>query len=246
MRGNTLCMTPQSRAISTLLTRPQTQGDRFATALAQRFGNRLSVTVSPLIAPRFLAPQIPATPYTALILTSETGALSAARHPNLPARAYCVGDRTAATARSLGLMAVSADGDASALMALIRASAERGPLLHLRGQDARGDIAATLSAAGIPTDEAIAYDQHPQRLTSQARALLDEPVPVLLPLFSPRTATILATQGPFKAPLWIAALSPAVAKAAAPLNPARQVTADAPNADALLTAISTFIDMPSA
>lgn len=239
-------MTPQSRALPTVLTRPSAQGDRFAAALSNRFGPRLAITASPLIAPHFLPTEIAPIPYAALILTSETGAFSATRHKNLPTRAYCVGDRTAATARSLGLVALSADGDASALISLIRNSGERGPLLHLRGQDARGDIAATLTAAGIPTDQAVTYDQRPQPLSPAARTLLNGTGPVLIPLFSPRTAALLAAQGPFNAPLWVAALSPAVAQGAAPLDPARQVTADAPNADALLTAISTFIDMPSA
>ncbi len=239
-------MTPQSRPLATLLTRPQPQSDRFAAALVARFGPRLTITNSPLIAPAFLSPTLAKRPYSALILTSETGAQSVAHHPNLPSRAYCVGHRTAQTARSLGLTALSADGDAGDLIALIRAAAESGPLLHLRGVDARGDIAATLSAAGIPTDQSITYDQRPQPLSAAARALLDGANPVLLPLFSPRTATLLAAQGPFRAPLLVASLSAAVAAAAAPLAATRQATADAPNADALLTAVSTIIDISSA
>lgn len=246
MRGNTLGMTPQSRAIPTLLTRPRTQGDRFGVALAERFGGRLSICVSPLIAPHFMDGAIEEKPYSALILTSETGALSAARHGGLPRLAYCVGDRTAATARTLGLTAISADGDATALVALILSSGETGPLLHLRGKDARGDIAATLQRAGLWADEAVTYDQRPEPLTAEARAMLDGAAPVLLPLFSPRTAAILAAQGPFPAPLMVAALSPSVAEAAATLFPVRQAIADAPNADALLTAISTIVDVPIA
>lgn len=239
-------MTPQSRIISTLLTRPQAQSDRFAAILTEYFGHRLSLTISPLIAPHFLRTEILSKTYTALILTSETGALSTIRHLNLPTRAYCVGDRTAVTARSLGLNVLSADGDANALISLILSSAETGPLLHPRGQDSCGDIAATLTARAIPVDEVITYDQRPQALSYEALALLNGALPVLLPLFSSRTAMLLASQGPFRAPLWIAPLSPAVAQAAAPLCPVRQATADAPNADALLTAISRIIDASSA
>lgn len=239
-------MTPQSRAIPVLLTRPRAQGDRFAAALADRFGAALVLHASPLIAPQFLDPVLAQRPYTALILTSETGALSASRTAGLPARAYCVGDRTAATAQSLGLSALSAQGDAAALVALIRASGEAGPLLHLRGLDARGHIAATLTAAGVPTYDAITYDQRPCLLTPEARALLGGTDPIILPLFSPRTAEILAAQGPFRAPLWVAALSPAVATAASVLSPARLTIADAPNADALLTAIGELLAWPRA
>lgn len=232
-------MTPQSRPIPVLLTRPRAQGDRFAAQLAERFGAGLLPVPSPLIAPVFLRPAIPPRRYSAVILTSETGAASATA-PGLPRRAYCVGDRTAQAAQAAGFQPLSAKGDAAALLALIRSSGDPGPFLHLRGADSRGDIAATLSAAGMPTDEVITYDQRPQPLTSEARALLSGTDPVILPLFSPRTAEILVAQGPFTAPLWLAALSPAVAEAAAPLRPARCTIAGEPNADALLTAIAAL------
>ncbi|MBC2836006.1 uroporphyrinogen-III synthase [Paragemmobacter straminiformis] len=238
-------MTPQSRPLSVLLTRPQAQGDRFAAQLADRFGNRIAVTTSPVIAPAYLVPEIPALAFSALVFTSET-AVTSARFPGLPRRAYCVGDRTAAAAAAAGFAAVSAKGDAAALIALIRGSGESGPLLHLRGADTRGDIAAILTAAGIPTRQAVTYDQRPQPLSPEAAALLNGETPVLLPLFSPRTAEILASLGPFRAPLLVAALSPAVASAAARLHPARLATADAPDADALLTAVSIFVNGPAA
>lgn len=238
-------MTPQSRALPVLLTRPQAQGDRFAADLSARFGDRIAITTSPLIAPAFLTPDIPARAYTALIFTSET-AVASARFPTLPTRAYCVGDRTAAAATAAGFAAQSAQGDAKALIALVLSTGDSGPLLHLRGADARGDIAATLTAAGIPTDQAITYDQRPQPLTAAARALLNAETPVLLPLFSPRTAEILTTLGPFRAPLWVAALSPAVAESAALLGASRIAIAAEPNAAALLTAMSTFVNAPAA
>ncbi len=234
-------MAPQSRPVPVLLTRPQAQGDRFATDLITRFGPTLAPVPSPLIAPAFLHPAIPQQPYTAIILTSETAAASAAAIPNLPRHAYCVGDRTAAAARAAGFTPHSAKGDANALIALILSTQDQGPFLHLRGADSRGDIAATLTDAGRPTHAAITYDQRPQPLSLEARTLLAGETPVLLPLFSPRTAEILASQGPFAAPLWLAALSPAVAAAAAHLHPARSAIAAEPNADALLTAIATLL-----
>lgn len=219
-------MSAQPRALI-LLTRPAPQSKRFAAALG------LECLISPLIAPRFLAPDLPA--HKALILTSETGALAA--RGLAPCRAFCVGDRTAEVARSLGFDATSASGDAEALMALIL-SDPIAPLLHLRGREARGDIAARLTAAGLPTHEAVVYAQEEQALTPEAVAALQGQTPVIAPLFSPRSATILAAECAritARAPLRVVAMSQAVADAARALDPAPVISAR-PDGDSMLEA----------
>jgi uroporphyrinogen-III synthase len=158
--------------------------------------------------------------------------------------AWCVGDRTAQAARKAGYGARSAAGDAAALVAAILAEAPPGPLLHARGEDSRGAVADRLTAAGLPTAEALVYAQRPAALSDEARRLLGGADPILVPLFSPRSAEIFAAalaDIPRPAPLWVAALSPAVADAAAPLSPARMAIAGAPDADALLQAAEGLI-----
>ncbi|NBZ86709.1 uroporphyrinogen-III synthase [Stagnihabitans tardus] len=223
-------MSAQPRALI-LLTRPAPQSERFAAALG------LDCLISPLIAPRFLFPAIP--PHEALILTSETGALAA--RGLAPCRAFCVGDRTAATARALGFDATSASGDAEALIALIL-SAPVAPLLHLRGREARGEIAARLTAAGVPTAEALAYAQEEQDLTAEAQAALRGQTPVIAPLFSPRSAQILAAEAKrigATAPLRVVAMSQAVAQAARSLDPSALIAAR-PDGDSMLEATLTL------
>lgn len=236
-------MAPQSRAFPVLLTRPSAQGDRFAVDLAAKFP--LQIVKSPLIAPHFLMPELPAMDWTGVIFTSETavqaaGRLFAAGRPR-PARAWCVGARTAHVARQAGFDAISADGDAAALIALILAQGQ-GPLLHLRGQDSRGDVAKTLSDQGITTHAAVVYDMQPQPLTDGAIAVLAGTTPVILPLFSPRTAELFLRQPRASAPLWVAAISETVAKVVKPLAPERLVTAQSPNADAMLDAVQELLN----
>lgn len=233
-------MTPQSRALSVILTRPAAQGDRFAADLRARFGDAVHVIQSPLIAPVFSTAILPPGDFDAVILTSETGAQAAARLPGVPRRAWCVGDRTAAVAQSLGFDARSAAGDADALIAAILAVGETGPLLHLRGRDSRGEVASRLTAQGITTAEGIVYAQEAQPLTAAAHALLQGNDPVIVPLFSPRTAQLFAATQP-TAPLYIAALSPAVAAGLGDL-PCQMVTvADRPEVAALLQALVPLI-----
>lgn len=247
--GNTLVMALQSRPLPLLLTRPAAQGERFAAQIATRMPGRFNLILTPLMAPSFLSPDLPDPPWSSVILTSETGVEATSRLAQsghiFPPRAWCVGDRTAKVARSAGFDAFSAQGDAEALIALILASDDQGPFLHLRGRDARGDIAPRLAAHGRPAHAAIVYAQDPQPLTAIALNALAGPGPVVVPLFSPRSAAVLTAQGPFSAPLWIVAISEATARAAASLAPKRLMVAKRPDADAMATAVETIVNNPA-
>ncbi|QYK41973.1 MAG: uroporphyrinogen-III synthase [Paracoccaceae bacterium] len=230
---------PEGHAPRILLTRPAAQGMRFARDLLARLPGA-EILHSPLLAPAFLSPPQPAAMPDAVIFTSETG-VEAARRLGwpLPDRAWCVGDRTAAVATAAGFRARSAGGDAAALVGLLLAGPRSGRLLHLRGADSRGEVAATLAAAGIPTDEAIIYEQRAQPLLPAARAWLDQTRKVIVPLFSPRTAQLFAAEASrARAPLHIAALSDAVAAAAPPA--ARVSVAARPDAAAMSDLIDSL------
>ncbi|MGP3696875.1 uroporphyrinogen-III synthase [Rhodobacter sp. NSM] len=242
-------MAPQSRAPlpAVLLTRPEAQGARFAAALAAALGP-VRIVTAPLMVPHYLSPAIPLRP-AALVFTSETG-VEGFRRLRAPAlegvvRAWCVGNRTARAARAAGLDARSADGDAEALIEAILAAGETGPLLHLRGEESRGAVAARLSASGLMSAEAVVYDQRPQPLSPEAVTLLSEGTPVIAPLFSPRTARLLGAElarAGLAPPLRVAAMSAAVAEAAAALPPHRLRIAERPDAEALLEVVKALFD----
>lgn len=238
-------MTSQHQPLPVLLTRPLAQSARFADWLQRRFGADVSVIISPIMRLEFLEPVLPEGDFRILILTSETGVEAAIRLRNagkpIPQAALCVGDHTAAIARAAGFAADSAHGDAEALIAMVLAGDVQGPFLHLRGHEARGDIAPRLSAKGHQAAAVIVYEQIEEPLSGDAVALLGGSGPVIVPVFSPRSATLLAEQGPFAAPLWVVAISRAAAKAAAGLGAQRIVTADRPDGVAMLDAIATVI-----
>jgi uroporphyrinogen-III synthase len=209
----------------------------------------VQVVVSPLMQTEWLHPPLPDRPFHALILTSETGAEAAghlrATGTLLPETAFCVGPRTTETARAAGFAAISADGDVHALAALIRAAHPQGPLLHIRGEDVAGNLTETLTNSGLETHSAILYAQRPCPLSPAAFTLLQAEGPVLVPLFSPRSAQILAQALPpeAKAPLWIVAISPAAATEAQTLTPARLAVAPHPDGGNML---QTVLQMLSA
>ena len=221
-----------------LLTRPE--------AAARRFMAQLGPTVETLLAPlmwiELLEPTLVPPDVTAIILTSENGAAAAGRISGLPRRAYCVGDRTAQTAREAGFEPMSAKGEAEALICLILSQNETGPLLHIRGEHVRGDLAGRLNVAGVVTQEMTGYRQHSQSLSPAAITLLAGKRPVILPLFSPRSVTILARDGPFAAPLHVVSISPAVAVLAKALNPVTLRQARSPDAAAMVATVRDSLD----
>lgn len=237
-------MTAQSRPVI-LLTRPEPAAARFAAALRDRLPGA-EVLVAPLIAPRLLSPPLPPVwgdgQVRGLIFTSETGVAGFARiaaDRSLPA--YCVGPHTADVARAAGFTAHAGGGDAEAVVAELTALRPAAPLLHARGRDARGAIAARLSAAGIETGELIVYEQQEQPLSAPALALLAGNAPVVAPLFSPRTAAIFARAAAgVRAPLYLAAISPAAAAELTGLPARMRITADAPDGPAMLRAAAAL------
>ncbi len=178
--------------LTLLLTRPTPQSEAFAGELGARLPGRFRIVVSPLlaIAPCGAPPDLDG--IAALAFTSANGVaayLQAGGPASLPA--YCVGPGTAAAARAAGFATRSADGDATALAALI-ARERPGPVLHLRGRHAAADLAALLEASGIPARAAFVYEQHAIPPSPEASALGQSGGLDVIAAFSPRSARLLA------------------------------------------------------
>ena len=212
-----------------LLTRTEGSARRFHDMLGHVPDHAL--IVSPLMSIRFREALPDIAEGTILLLTSANAARAyAALGGPQSLHAYAVGDATAAAAREAGLEAESAGGDVEALLARLLEDRPDAPLLHLRGAEARGNLTGRLAAAGLAATEVVIYDQPLQPFSAEARDALDGEAPVVAPLFSPRTAQAFAKGRPFAAPLYIVAMSEAVAEAAAGIDAARMTIAEAPDA----------------
>lgn len=180
--------------------------------------------------------------YSGVILTSENGARVLAELADVAGvRAWCVGGRTASVAAALGMNALSAGGDAADLIKVVRAHRPAGSLLHAHGAEVRGDVAQNLIAQDISVTDKVIYDQVETALSDQVRALLAGSAPVILPLFSPRSARLVgnAAQGA-GARLAIVALSPAVVQAWTGPKPESFTVADHPDAAHMTKAVATI------
>lgn len=215
-----------------IVTRPIAQSESFAASVMAAWDGPLNLIVSPLIEIVPLPATIP--DVDSVIFTSANG-VSAARSLGLPAglKAWCVGDRTAQIAKQAGFDPIIGPGDAEGLVARLIVAQPTGIIAHIRGMHARGDVSARLNAAGVNCVDVVTYDQQSCALTPQAHMALFADEPVIFPLFSPRTSTILSKQGPFKAPVHIIALSDAVKSAVDPALGWDIAVASTPDADAM-------------
>lgn len=228
--------------LTLLMTRPRAAAERFVNRFAPAVRNRLRVIYAPLMRIEFLPGPLSLEGVHGVIFTSANGvaaAQAAGLHPTLPA--YCVGAATAKAAqRALWSVEETCD-TADALVATLIARRPPTPLLHLRGTHARGAIAERLTAAGIGTRAQTVYDQHLVAPDAEARAALAGTDPVIVPLFSPRSARHFADIFAGSAPLYLAAISPAAAEPVENMGHRALVVAERPDGAAMAAAVERLV-----
>lgn len=209
-----------------LLTRPEDSSRRFAAGLADL---GLPIVISPIL-------EIVPLAHDAAAVAAARGLVFTSAHA-VPAagegggrRAICVGPATGEAARRAGFDVIEGPGDAAGMMPLLDAL---GPgWLHLRGAHV---------AQVLPVPAVVVYDQRARPLSAEAGELLGGAAPVILPLFSPRSAgLVLSATRNARAPLWLAAISPA-ARAAWVGPAAREATATTPDAPGVRRAVATLV-----
>lgn len=217
------------QAPTVLLTRPETEARRFAARLGD-----LPCVIAPLLrieAVAHDAAQIAAAP--AVVFTSAQAVAFAGAGRGRPA--WCVGPRTGQAAQGAGWDLRQGPGDAAGLVPMLVGAGV--PLLHVRGRHAARDLGEIPGLSAI-----IVYDQVPVSLSAEGAALLAGTAPVLLPLFSPRSARLAAAAcRDAAAPLWLAPISDAAAAAWDGPAPQRLLTAQSPDADGVLGALTGLL-----
>lgn len=215
-------MPPAPRPIL-LMTRPGDDSERTAARIGA------DVIVAPIL-------QIVPVDHDGVALARAPGLVFTSAHavasagPGRGRPAICVGERTGQVARDAGFAVIQGAGTADSLVPLIAASPV--PLVHPHGRH----LAQRLAVPGI-----VVYDQRPQPLTARARAALMGARPVVVPVYSPRSARLLAGMAAgARAPLWLVAISDAAAAAwTAPA--ARRAVADQPSGRAMDAAIRAML-----
>ncbi len=189
------------------------------------------------MAPRFLDVDLP--DCEGVVFTSETAVAAVARlGGDRSAFAWCVGPRTGAAARAAGFLVFEGGGTAEDLARELALRRPAGRHFCPMARDQAFDMAKALISAGIDTVSAVVYAQEPCAPTAEAARLMAATNPVILPLFSNRSAMLAAAafRG-HRAPLWIAAMTAGIAEAACEFDAELVVVATSPDAAALTRAI---------
>ncbi|MBN2631171.1 MAG: uroporphyrinogen-III synthase [Rhodobacteraceae bacterium] len=234
-------MVSQSRAIPVLITRPEPQASRFRQTLLDRYGDKVDPILSPLLCPVVMPTQVECGAFSSVVFTSETG-VKAARTLglSLPRRAYCVGNRTAEVARELGFESISANGASGDLAQMLANHPEDSPFLHLHGRESVGDVAQALADRGVKAESRVIYAQEPIPFNETVKFTLQSVGPVIVPLFSPRSARLFGAACAvltLRATLYLVVLSPAVTQAVADMKVQQVKVAAAPTQKDLLLAM---------
>ena len=219
-----------------VLTRPTEASRRFSLEVQKKMGLDISVIISPLLEIVQLPAKIESR-NKALVLTSANAVSGAVRLGfRSGTKAFCVGAKTAEAAQEAGFQTLSADGNADDLVSLIADLNPATPLVHVRGEHTRGNVANRLSNLGFPCESVTTYRQaiRPPTETLLSALLGDEPL--LVPLFSPRSALIFGLVEEIRAPLHIIAISQAVASEVADLGVDTVRVIDKPDAQSMVAA----------
>ncbi len=225
-----------------LITRPEPSAAEFAERVRRRLGNEPSVLVSPLMQIEYVRdPVLHLSKYKTLLFTSRHAVLAFSNlYQDRHFLCYCVGPSTTQEARAAGFDAQEGGGTVTGLATTIIAENPPGPCLYLRGENIADDLAEKLNSAGIETDEVILYRQTRQQLSPVARRVLHGRLPVIVPLFSVRSAKFFFAENT-DAPIHVAAISDAVASAVPRSADTIVRVAASPTADAVLELIEEFV-----
>lgn len=224
-----------------ILTRPKDAAEKFAGKIRTTFPD-VEICVSPVLRTQWRSADI-GSGHCGVVFTSQYGVdgyMRAGGRANVPC--WCVGDVTAAAAKSAGFVAKSAGGDSNALIDMMLSEDINGPILYARGAHTRGDVAGKLARAGRDMREIIVYEQVAQALNMGAQDILGCGEFVIVPLFSPRSAMQFRQQYAGHANLHIIAISDRVAREVAGMTVAGIKIAPRPDADAMLTAVFARLD----
>jgi uroporphyrinogen-III synthase len=208
-----------------LLTRPEPDARAFLAKVREKAGDQFGVLISPVL--QIVMTDAPLPPFQRAVLTSVQAvrALGSALHA---IEVWCVGAETARAAREADALI---KGVAETAQELVEARFDLGGATYFRGEHVAHDLASDLSIA-----EVIVYRQEARPLSAAAQAMLAGDQAVVLPVFSRRSATIVAAQVVnWRRDVHIIAMSGAVA-AEFPAD-ARVSVLDAPTSEQMVDAV---------
>lgn len=205
-------------------------------------GSELDIVVSPILSISLKSLKVELDQYPTLVFTSShavQAVIQQTAHRSF--KCYTVGSATLACALEHGFDATEGGGTAEKLAQRVIEDDPPTPCLYLRGEHIAYDLSKALNSAGIETHESIVYEQEEHNLSEEALRLLASGRPVVLPVFSARSARLFFDNYKSHGPLDIVAISEKVASKV-PSKGIRQIRiCEHPTADAMISEIAILL-----
>lgn len=235
-------------ASTLLLIRPLESAQAFLDALRGEGygGEALFAPLMEIVRDEAAMPSLEELRGVVAVFSSSHGVCAA---PEGGGRALCVGEGTARAARRAGFRVLAHAPTSRALADWIANSPLHGPLLHLRGAHIAHDLTSALATKGITCRSRVVYEARPCCTPLALRTRLGQSAPVVVALFSPRSAALLgkalSENAPVCAPLLASAISPKVTQSAREIGIPTCVVAHHPNRAGMLKATRSALELAS-
>ena len=181
---------PDQENVILLLTRPLGGNERFCLKIKHLLYN-CEILDNPIQKIDFLPSLSKVNKNSVLIFTSANGLRAAKKHNLINKKCFVVGANTKKIAVSFGYDVLGFSKDQENLLKLIKSKKPTESMVHIRGKHTVGNLCDALKRNQFSCLDIIGYNQEPLKIKKQNLQKIHSGRPVILPIFSSRSAALL-------------------------------------------------------
>ena len=181
---------PDQENVILLLTRPLGGNERFCLKIKHQLYS-CEILDNPIQKIDFLPSLSKVNKNSVLIFTSANGLRAAKKHNLINKKCFVVGANTKKIAVSFGYDVLGFSKDQENLLKLIKSKKPTESMVHIRGKHTVGNLCDALKRNQFSCLDIIGYNQEPLKIKKQNLQKIHSGRPVILPIFSSRSAELL-------------------------------------------------------
>ena len=181
---------PDQENVILLLTRPLDGNERFCLKIKHLLYS-CEILDNPIQKIDFLPSLGKVNKNSVLIFTSANGLRAAKKHNLINKKCFVVGANTKKIAVSFGYDVLGFSKDQENLLKLIKSKKPTESMVHIRGKHTVGNLCDALKRNQFSCLDIIGYNQEPLKIKKQNLQKIHSGRPVILPIFSSRSAELL-------------------------------------------------------
>ena len=181
---------PDQENVILLLTRPLGGNERFCLKIKHLLYS-CEILDNPIQKIDFLPSLSKVNKNSVLIFTSANGLRAAKKQNLLNKKCFVVGANTKKIAVSFGYDVLGFSKDQENLLKLIKSKKPTESMVHIRGNHTVGNLCDALKRSQFSCLDIIGYNQEPLKIKKQNLQKIHSGRPVILPIFSSRSAELL-------------------------------------------------------